>query len=57
MKKEKSGKPDIMEFAGILSEEEGEGIKKEMRKFRERFNAAYEERQKALDKGYSREHK
>ncbi len=48
--KEKSKRPDIMEFAGILSEEEGEGLARGVKAYRARFNAAYDERKKALDK-------
>lgn len=50
MEKEKSKKPDIMEFAGILSEEKGEEIKKMARAYREKGNKDAEERQKYLER-------
>lgn len=50
MKNPKNEKPDIMSFAGILTDEEAEGIKKIMKEYRKSFDRSYKERQKYLKK-------
>ena len=50
MEKEKGKKPDIMDFAGIKSNDEGEEIKKIAKVYREKGNKDYEERKKYLEK-------
>ena len=43
-------KPDIMKYAGLLTDEEAEKVKLHMGKFRKEFNASYMERAKRVEK-------
>lgn len=44
----KSKKPGIMDFAGILSEEEGKALAKKVKAYRKRFNESAKEQHSLL---------